>query len=605
MKLSTQQFSLICLLSAAMAPLTALGDALMVAQARTAATIADFFVDQQGIRVEIEVGARDLGAFRNVLPDGAYEKLGHEPSSAAERIKTFFEQDWVIRTDDSAPLVGRVVRLLPKKRISRDEITGEPLPVQPEDPENVLLVELAYSWNDPPKSLSLQPPMGDDGRMPTANVGFVLYHCGVPVNDFRYLGAESTVDLDWDDPWYSRFRNKNLRRQYDAPLSVFLYVESFEVRKEIIVRPKDLQQWIDLGLEGEQTIPVEMQEALKQQVAEFLAERGTVTVDGQPVKGQLDRIHFVRRSLRMTGVVDPPEELDVNTATLGVIFVYPIDGLPQEASVAWDLFSPRMQKVPAAATDEAGGMPATLSPEDPQLTWQNFLTNPTMPVMMAVSPPQAPTIFIPVISGLCFGLAVLLLPVGLFRAKKENGVSRGLVLAAAATIVMGVLCLPYARASLTSPISRGPTLDSPQAKEVLHALLYNVYRAFDHRDESLVYDRLGLSISGDLLSDVYLQVRRSMELENQGGARVKVDEVTVLDVLKEGELETPGFEYRCRWIAAGSVGHWGHIHRRANQYDAVITVEPVDGVWKITAIDLREEQRVDPNAPNRPAGTMP
>ena len=245
--------------------------------------------------------------------------------------------------------------------------------------------------------------------MPAANIGFVLYHDGVPVNDFRYLAAESTVDLDWDDPWYSRFRNKNLRRQYDAPLSVFLYVESFEVRKEIIVRPKDLQHWIDLGLEGKETIPVEAQEALKQQVVEFLSERGPVTVDGQSVKGQLDRIHFVRRSLRTTGVVDPPEELDVNTATLGVIFVYPIDGLPQEASVAWDLFSPRIQKVPAAATDEAGGMPMTLSPEDPQLRWQNFLTNPTMPVMMAVSSPQAPTISIPVISGLCFGLVLLLL----------------------------------------------------------------------------------------------------------------------------------------------------------------------------------------------------
>jgi hypothetical protein len=118
-----------------------------------------------------------------------------------------------------------------------------------------------------------------------------------------------------------------------------------------------------------------------------------------------------------------------------------------------------------------------------------------------------------------------------------------------------------------------------------------------------VYDRLALSIEGELLSDVYLQVRRGMELKNQGGARVKVDEVTVLNTTQEGELETPGFAYRCRWTAAGSVGHWGHIHRRTNQYDAVITVEPVEGVWKITAIDLHEEQRVDPNTPNKPVGT--
>jgi hypothetical protein len=432
--------------------------------------------------------------------------------------------------------------------------------------------------------------------MPAANVGFVLYHNGVPVNDFRYLGTESTVDLDWDDPWYSRFRHRNLRRQYDAPLCVFLYIESFEVRKEIIIRPKDLQQWIDLGLKGKETIPVAAQEALKQQVAEFLAERGPVTVDDQPVQGVLDRIHFVRRSLRTTGVVDPPEELDVNTATLGVIFVYAIDGLPQEASLTWDLFGPRIQKVPSAATDEAGGMPFTLSPEDPELRWQNFLTNPTMPVMIAIMPPEAPRISVPVISGLCFGLVLLLLPVGFHRARKEKRFPRGVVLVGGAAFVLGALSWPYARASLPSPLAQGPVLESEQANEVLHALLYNVYRAFEHRDESLVYDRLAQSISGDLLTDVYLQVRRSMELENQGGARVKVDDVTLLEAARERELERPGFAYRCRWTAAGSVGHWGHIHRRTNQYDAVITIEPVEEVWKITAIDLREEQRIDPGA---------
>jgi hypothetical protein len=140
------------------------------------------------------------------------------------------------------------------------------------------------------------------------------------------------------------------------------------------------------------------------------------------------------------------------------------------------------------------------------------------------------------------------------------------------------------------------TLETREAKEVLHALLYNVYRAFDRRDESLVYDRLAQSITGDLLTDVYLQVRRSMELENQGGARVKIDDVQLLEVDEEKEPTEPGLAYRCRWTAAGSVGHWGHIHRRTNLYDAAITIESVDGVWKISAIDLREEQRVDPAA---------
>jgi hypothetical protein len=40
------------------------------------------------------------------------------------------------------------------------------------------------------------------------------------------------------------------------------------------------------------------------------------------------------------------------------------------------------------------------------------------------------------------------------------------------------------------------------------------------------------------------------------------------------------------------VGHWGHIHQRVNQYVADLQIEPVDGVWKITGMELIEEQRL-------------
>jgi hypothetical protein len=295
-------------------------------------------------------------------------------------------------------------------------------------------------------------------------------------------------------------------------------------------------------------------------------------------------------------VVDPPEDLDINTATLGVIFVYPIDRLPQTASLTWDLFGPRIQQVPAATTDEAGGLPSILSPDDPELRWQNFLTSPTLPAMMTVTLPAKPAISVPVISTLCFGLVLALLAIGYRKSRSGSRVPNGVVVAGALALLLGVLALPYAQASLPNPMTRRATLETREAKEVLHALLYNVYRAFDRRDESLVYDRLAQSITGDLLTNVYLQVRRGMELENQGGARVKIDDVQLLEVDEEIETTESGLAYRCRWTAAGSVGHWGHIHRRTNLYDAAITIESGDGIWKITVIDLREEQRVDPTA---------
>jgi hypothetical protein len=354
---------------------------------------------------------------------------------------------------------------------------------------------------------------------------------------------------------------------------------------------------VDLGLEGRQIIPVAEQAALKKKIADSLIKRGEVLIDGVRVAPVLDRVHFVRRTLRRTGVIDPPEDLDVTSATLGVIFVYPIEGLPEEATLEWDLFSPRIQQVAAAATDEAGGLPSTLTPEDPTLRWQNFLTNPTIPAMVAVTPPPAPLrITLPMISSVC-GAIILGFCVAIGRkVLAERRWPRGLFAGCSAALVCGALSFPYTRVSFAIPIPGSRSIEPQQAREVLGDLLHNIYRAFDWREESAIYDRLALSITGDLLSDVYLQTRRSMELEGQGGARVKVDEVEILDAIPERATETGGFVYRCRWNVSGSVGHWGHLHRRINQYDAVFTVEPVDGVWRIAAIDLREEKRVDPSA---------
>jgi len=54
-----------------------------------------------------------------------------------------------------------------------------------------------------------------------------------------------------------------------------------------------------------------------------------------------------------------------------------------------------------------------------------------------------------------------------------------------------------------------------------------------------------------------------------------------------------GLLFHAKWTAMGTVGHWGHIHMRKNQYEANITVEPVDGAWKITDLELLEEKRID------------
>ncbi len=99
-------------------------------------------------------------------------------------------------------------------------------------------------------------------------------------------------------------------------------------------------------------------------------------------------------------------------------------------------------------------------------------------------------------------------------------------------------------------------------------------------------------MAGELLTDVFLETRRSLELENQGGARAKVKEVTILDGSYSATDGGAGFVSNLRWNVLGSVGHWGHIHQRTNQYQARFVIRPVDGQWKITELEVLEERRL-------------
>ena len=111
-----------------------------------------------------------------------------------------------------------------------------------------------------------------------------------------------------------------------------------------------------------------------------------------------------------------------------------------------------------------------------------------------------------------------------------------------------------------------------------------------------MYDKLAISVSGDLLTDIYLQSRKSMQIEQAGGAEAKVEQLEVLETDVQGSTKQQGaLDVRTKWTAIGSVGHWGHIHTRQNLYDAIITLAVVDGYWKITGLEVLEEKRVDPN----------
>ena len=424
--------------------------------------------------------------------------------------------------------------------------------------------------------------MGDTSATGVASIGFVLYHRGVAVNDFRFLASGYTVELDWDDPWYSSFDTRALRRQYFSPMTGFLYIEPFEVRKEIIVRPKDVQRWTDLGLEGVDVITPEMQDSVKAGIVEFLGEHFPVTIDGQAVEGTIDRVNFLDRTLRSSVVADG-QDIDALPATVGVIYVFPTDGLPQLVEMDWDLFSERMQLVPAATVDQAGPLPTFLEPEFRTLRWDNFLKFPELPTLVDIRRPPSLLQRLTRWGQWAFGILALVLIAHSIRGWKSGQRAPAAGLTAAVVSLGLAVGSGYAWQSVR--------LDSERLQALTGDLLHNVYRAFDYRGEEAVYDVLARSVAGELLAEVYLETRKGLELANQGGAQVKVKDIEMLETRLAG-ADGNALIVEVRWNVSGSVGHWGHVHQRTNAYHANITIADSDGAWKLTSLDILEEERL-------------
>ena len=572
--------------------------------AETAPNIAEIYVLDDRVKLVLEVYVGDLERFSDLVPDDWARDGGEARPNLARRLEHFSEQGFQFVTGEGERLQAALVLAEARLRVDRkspfagmvNPITRQKVAEAPAD-KRVLYVELEYPFSQRPNTLTIVPPQDQEGRA-TATIGFIAYHKAVPIIDFRYLGQPAKLRLDWADPWYSSFENPNLKRHHKSAMMSFLYVEPYEVRHEVLTRVKDLGEWMDLGLRGDRYIELDELEPLKQRIGEFLLTKNRVTVDGKALRPILDRTNFVKVSLTGIQILEAPERLELSSAIVGVILTYITDGMPQQVEVDWELFTDQIRRVPATATDPAGPLATYLEPDANVHRWTNFLKNYRMPTVQQVDVKETiGELRVPLLSlGLLLGVLIMIIW-AVLRSCRQQSLRLPLVLGTL-LLAAGAAAYPVAQLSLARPAMIAGNLDDERAAALLQALLKNVYRAFDFRNEEDVYDKLALSVSGDLLTDIYLQHRRSMAVQRAGGAQAKIKEVAVEKASAE-QIAGDGLSYALhgRWTALGTVGHWGHLHQRKNRYGAMITVTAEDGHWKIMGLDLRDEQRIDKAAP--------
>jgi hypothetical protein len=561
--------------------------------AELAPNVVEIRVETEGVAVQLEVFIQDVPTFEALLPDDWFKSEVKDRPSQTARLLEFSKTGINIRRADGTALPATLRAIEPRTRIDRtnpfsgkrDPRTGRLFPMPPDDPR-VLFVELFYSFEGEwPQVLTFNPPMDED-KVPTATISMIVFDRGVPVTNFRYLSGPATLTIDRDDPWYSRFDNPNLQRHHQSGVTTYLYVEPREVRHETLIRARDLDPWLSFELKSGDVLTVETQDYIKAQALSLFGKQNPVSMDGKTVSAQSARAEVLTLDMNGLRIVEENTEIGADEAFIGVILSFPVEQIPNEVVVNWDMFNDRIAQVPATTMDPAGPFLSGASPEDPVITWKNHLLTYENPEMKPISVPGA--IKLPLITAIA---GLIALSAFILAIRSKGGLRTGAVGIAVVVMTGGLLFSDVAVTKVRNPFERRP--DDHISEQVLAAILKNVGVAHLETSDKARTEELRAVITEASLEPVASELDRALAVRVPTGGLARVTSVQDISLSNIEPVQTGyGFRAIATWLAVANAGHWGHSHQRTLRFRALVEVVDEAGVWKldgITVLDVRTQ----------------
>lgn len=515
--------------------------------AETANNIAEIYVLDDQVKVKLEVYIGDLEKFEELVPDEWIKDVSDERPSLEERMQAFATKRLQFKTDEGVHLAAKLELVEPRKRVDRQSaFTGMINPMTrprfgeaPAD-KRVLYAEIIYPFDRKPKQLQIIPPKDERGIV-SATIGFLAYHQAVPIVDFRYLGEAANLNLDWQDPWYTKFDNKNLSRHHKYPLMLFLYVEPRQVRLESLMRVSDITEMTGFAIEEQQVSLKDRHQRLQKHIKNYYADKQSLQIDGDAFKQDSIRVEFLSATLSGLKVVDDSTMVGESSLLVGVSQQYFIDSLPQKIDSRWPYFNPRVDRIPYIATDPVGPLQGLITKDDPEFGWENFLKKYSEPVIKPVAVETGWNINIPY-----FG-----------RKKIINQ-------------------LP----------------DQPQALSIANGVLENVRVAFIEKEPENILRVLGEVVNTDEPRLLKNELAKLFSPEVSGGAVGEVQVFNDINIVNIRQLDKPeSFSTTISGSANISAKHWGHIDLRRVKFQLLLDLIEVNKQWRLadlTVIDLKE-----------------
>ena len=365
------------------------------------------------------------------------------------------------------------------------------------------------------------------------------------------------------------------------PILSYLSIEPFEVRHEILIKANTALELLNISYEGKTEIPIDSLVSIQDRISKQFADNISIQIDGREEAPILSKANFVTLGMAGVSIRQEPMIESIEDGIIGLSFIYETETLANDVTLTWIRFPENMEKVDATTIDPFGGANFILTPTDPVLVWKSSMSGYVVPQVeeIAIESPR-----LSVLSLVIFMIAIILLLLSnTLRFKKHW---------AFILIAVGLVLYPFVRSPLNVDFIKQWKPSNERSAGILSGLLTNVYRSFDYRKESDMYDRLAISVIGDQLTQIYIEQRKGLEIENRGGAKAKVNDVEVIEVYNIEKGSKDDFGIEVAWKINGSVSHFGHMHYRQNRYRAIIWITPENGNWKIEKIEMLDEERL-------------
>lgn len=567
-------------------------DVVPINGAAVAPNVAEIRVSDEGVRINLEIFVRDIPVFDALVPDSWYKDEASTLPPLRDRLEKFAHSGLSIRGPDGEPLnvVAELIEARPRvDRASplagkRHPITGQIVPAPPND-KRVLYAELFYAFEGGrPDQITITPPLGEDGKL-QASIGMIVYDRDVPVIDFRYLSGKETLNIDWQDPWYSRFDSSTMTRHYRFPIMTFLYVDPNEIRHEALIRMRIAAELAGVSIAGRTVTQAERKE-IETRLPSVLNDRSPMTIDGVQVVPGFDRLSFLRIGPTSLNFLQREEEILTDADYVGLIYSIPTDGYPQHATLEWSEFPEPVTNVPGNAIDAASPFLTDLTPEDPILNWTNYFKTYEPPVIAPVSFSKERTVDVPVVTIL---LVVLAIWAALFLYKRPSVSNTVRITILGALVVATGVSTQFGWATVENPMAGVP--DDPTVTRIAGQLIENSHNALQIKIPEQLDAALGAIISADAFEDVKQELERALVVEMQGGGSGIVTDVRDLAVANVRPTSgAGGFQASVNWSVTASGDHWGHPHRKNIRFNALMDIAPLDGAWKLTGMTVTNAQ---------------